>query len=367
MNNLYVPKLTQLPADMISLADYERRAPEFIPYPIFEYIDGGCGDDLTRRSNTSAFDRWQILPRTLQNFSHASTTSQWLNQTLPHPIGLAPVAYQKLVHADGELASAQAAQALDSLYVTSTLSSVTLEDIANQVQSRWFQLYWQHNREDSLALVRRAENSGYQAIVITVDVPVNGLRQRPQRAGFQLPAGITAANLPAQQHSISQLSPGQSAILHGMMSKAPNWDDMVWLRQQTRLPLLLKGILNPLDAGLARDVGIDGLIVSNHGGRSLDGIPASIDMLASVRAQAGDDMLLLLDSGIRRGTDVFKALALGANGVLLGRPLMYGLAIAGALGVAHTMKLLLEELEMTMALAGCATLNDISADHLQRT
>ncbi len=368
MSDLYRPKLTQLPPDMLTLADYERRAPDFMPHPIFEYIDGGCGDDLTRNSNSSSFDRWQILPQTLQNFSRATTATRWFGQTLPHPIALAPVAYQRLVHPQGELASAQAADALGALYCTSTLSSVTLEEIAPQLQQRWFQLYWQGSREQSLSLVRRAEASGYQAIIVTVDVPVNGLRQRPQRAGFHLPDSVRAVNLDGiATPGAHTLNPGQSVILHGIMSAAPDWDDILWLRQQTQLPLLLKGVLNPQDAARARDAGIDGLIVSNHGGRSLDGVASPMQMLAAIRQQCGAEMLLLLDSGVRRGTDVFKALALGANGVLIGRPLLYGLAIAGALGVAHTLKLLLEELEMTMALAGCPTLADIGPERLIQT
>ncbi len=368
MHDFYIPKLKQLPADVISLADYQRLAPDFIPHPIFEYIDAGSGDDITRNSNSSAFDQWQILPRHLQDFTHANTATQWLNNHLPHPIALAPVAYQKLVHADGEIASAQAAEAMDSLYIASTLSSVSLEDIAAHAQRRWFQLYWQNNREQSLRLVRRAEAAGYQAIVITVDVPLNGLRQRPQRAGFTLPEHIQAVNLLGTAPSTHNLNAGQSIILHGVMTQqAPTWNDIQWLRQQTPLPLILKGILNPADAVTAKQYGVDGLIVSNHGGRSLDGVPNSITMISAIRQAAGNEMLILLDSGVRRGTDVFKALALGANGVLLGRPIMYGLAVAGALGVAHSLKLLIAEFELTMALAGCPDASTISSSSLIKT
>lgn len=367
MNNFYTPKLTQLPNDVLSLADYERLAPNFMPHPVFEYIDGGCGDDITRNSNTSAFDRWQILPQVLQDFADANTHCTWLQQVMPHPIALAPVAYQQLVHPDGEVASAKAASAMGSLYVTSTLSSVSMEELAPHTQARWFQLYWQTNRKDTLQLVKRAEVCGYQAIVFTVDVPVNGLRHRPQKAGFQLPPHITAANLtPYNNYSLSSHSSrGESSILHGLMAQAPTWEDIAWLRQQTALPLILKGVLNPRDAAHAKELQMNGVIVSNHGGRSIDGAPNSIDMLSDIRQHMGNDALILLDSGVRRGTDIFKALALGANGVLLGRPVMYGLAVAGALGVAHSIKLLLEELEMTMALAGCPTLQSITSDYLR--
>lgn len=365
MPSVYIPKLTQLPSDLLSLADYERLARDFMPHPTFEYIDGGGGDELTRQANQTAFDSYQILPRSLQDFSRASTHCQLWDQHLAHPILLAPVAYQRLVHPQGELATAAAADAMDSGFICSTLSSFSLEDIARETRRKWFQLYLQPTRAASLELIRRAEAAGYQALVVTIDVPLNGLRQRPQRAGFSLPDDVQAVNLltmpaPAQR----QLNPGQSLILDGVMADAPRWQDIEWLRSQTRLPLLIKGILHPEDARQARDLGADAVIVSNHGGRSLDGVPASVHMLASIRAAVGRDFTLLLDSGIRRGTDIFKALALGANAVMIGRPQIYGLAVAGALGVAHTLKLLREELEMTMALAGTPTLAAISARNL---
>lgn len=366
MPAVYTPKLDQLPADLISLDDYARLAPDFMPHATFEYIDGGVGDDLTRNHNPSAFDRYRILPQTLTDFRHATTCTELLGQTFAHPILLAPVAYQRLVHPQGELASADGAAALDAGFIASTLASCTLEDIGARLQRKWFQLYFQPDRDFTLSLVTRAEQAGYQALVVTVDVPLNGLRQRPQRAGFRLPDDVQAVNLQGMPAPAPRaLEPGQSILLNGVMADAPRWADIEWLRDRTALPIILKGILNPADARRARALGLAGVVVSNHGGRSLDSVPASIDMLAAVRAAVGPDFTVLLDSGIRRGTDIFKALALGANAVLIGRPQIYGLAVAGALGVAHTLKLLREELEMTMALAGTPTLAAIRPECLR--
>lgn len=358
------PKLPQLPADLISLGDYERLAKDFMPAAFFEHIASGVADELTLRRNRSAFDALGLKQRPLGDFSRANTLTRLLGQTLPHPILLAPVAYQKLVHADGELASAEAAEALGAGMLVSTLSSQPLEQIADRLSGpKWFQLYWQPTRSASLALVKRAEHAGYQAIVVTVDVPVSGLRNRAQRAGFQLPPEVTAVNLDAISAPPS-LACGQSRILHGAMALAPTWADIAWLQQHCALPVLLKGITDADTAIKAKAMGIAGLIVSNHGGRSLDGLPASIEALPAIRAAVGSEYPLLLDSGVRRGSDVFKALALGADAVLIGRPILYGLAIAGALGVAHVLKLLLDELEMTMALAGCPCLDQIAPDCL---
>ena len=280
---------------------------------------------------------------------------------------LAPVAYQKLVHPDGERATAQAADALEAGFIASTMSSVSLEDIAAELsKNKWFQLYFQESREWTLSLVRRAEVAGYTALVVTVDVPINGLRNRAQRAGFALPPQVQAVNLhDMPQRSPPTLGPEQSVVFQGLMVSAPSWADLEWLGRQTPLPIIVKGIIHPDDATRVADMGLAGVVVSNHGGRTLDGLPASISALPAVRAALGPDFLVLLDSGIRRGTDIFKAIALGANAVLVGRPQVYALAVAGALGVAHMLRLLREELEVTMALTGCPTLASINSEALR--
>ena len=250
---------------------------------------------------------------------------------------LAPVAAQKLVHAEGELATAQAADATETCMVVSTQASVDMETLANtDTAEKWFQLYFQREREHSLQLVKRAEAAGYSALLVTLDTPIQSLSHRAQRAGFVMPDDVVAVNLNGQQPTSQvSLTPDQSIVFQGMMNEAPRWADMDWLLQQTTLPVIAKGVLHPDDAVRLINMGVKGIVVSNHGGRALDGVPATIDALPAIRKALGDDFPLLLDGGIRSGLDVFKAIALGANAVMIGRPQLYALAVAGALGVAH--------------------------------
>lgn len=365
MNNQYPisSKLDHIPDHVVALSDYERLAVDFIPSPVFEYIHSGAADEITLHNNRTAFDRIQLYNRVLADVSKASTHTQLFGQAFRHPVLLAPVAHQGLVHADGELASAQGASATDSGLVASTLSTFSLEAIAQQQdQAKWFQLYFQPQREKTLQLVRRAESAGYSALVVTVDVPINGLRNRTQRAGFNLPEGLGSGNFPPAENSTPiELTGDESVVFQGIMQQAPGWDDLQWLRDNSQLPILLKGVSHPLDAQRAIACGMDGLVVSNHGGRGLDSVPASIDALRAIRQCIGDQPTVVLDSGIRRGSDVFKALALGANAVMVGRPQLYALAVAGALGVAHMLKLLRDELEVTMALTGCDSITAINS------
>lgn len=368
MNAVYHPKLERPTADLLSLALYEQRARSFMPEPYWAFIAGGAGDESSLAANRQSFDAWQILPRMLVDFAHTHTRTQVLGQWLEHPVMLAPVGYQRLVHPQGELATAEAAAATDTLMQVSSQASVPLADIAGRAARCWFQLYWQAERADSLRLIRQAEDAGYQALVITVDAPVAGGRLRSQLAGFRLPDDVQPVNLrghrPAGQRT---LVAGQSPVLHGMMPDAMVWADVEWVLQQTALPVVLKGILHPEDARRAQQLGVSGLVVSNHGGRTLDASVAPLRMLPAIREAVGPDYALLLDGGLRRGSDVFKALALGADAVMIGRPIYHGLAVAGALGVAHQLQLLRQELEMTMALAGTPTLADIKPTRLLAT
>ncbi|MAZ88642.1 MAG: alpha-hydroxy-acid oxidizing enzyme [Cellvibrionaceae bacterium] len=358
-------KLTQLPNDIVALEDYQRLAPDFIPEPVYTYIRSGGADEHTLRRNSDAFNALSLYNRVLVDFDQANTHTQLLGECFRHPILLAPVAHQGLVHTDAELATAQAADALEAGLICSTLASKPMEQIAaNTTAPKWFQLYFQASRQHTKTLVERAAASGYTALVVTVDVPINGLRNPIQRSGFQLPDNIQAINTASKSQSPVELNPEQSIIFQGLMSEAPTWRDIEWLRQNTQLPIILKGISHPKDAQRALSLGIDGFVVSNHGGRSLDTLPATIDMLPAIRQIVGDTIPVLLDGGVRRGTDIFKALALGADAVLIGRPQIYALAVAGALGVAHMLKLLRDELEVTMALCGCPTLKDINPDCL---
>lgn len=352
--------MSPVPADIVCLADYERHARERLPAPVWAYIAGAGADGLTRRWNREAFDRLKLAGRVLSDMAGAHTRMELFSQTMEAPILLAPVGFQKLAHEDGERATALGAAASGATMVVSTQASTSIEEIAASTPGPfWFQLYMQARREDTLSLLQRAENAGYRAVMLTVDAPVNGLRNDEQRAGFRLPEGIEAVNTSGMQGPVLRSAPGQSPVFQGLLDAAPSWKDVEWLRSRTSLPLLLKGVMSPDDARLAVDAGIDGLVVSNHGGRVLDTLPASIEALPRIAEATAGQVPLLLDGGIRRGTDILKALALGASAVMIGQPIMHGLAVAGAVGAAHIVTLLRTELEVAMALTGRRTIAEI--------
>ena len=357
------PRIESLPEGLVNLADFEAPAQARVDAAAWAYLNGGAGDEITRRANRAAWDGIQLQPRVLRDLAGGHTRVTLLGRELRHPILLAPIAYQRLFHADGELAIAHAAAAQEAGLILSAQASVPLEDIAAPMLADpaagplWFQLYWRDDRDFMRALLQRVEAAGYQALVLTVDAPVHGARDRERRAGFKLPEAIRAVNLGGLKKPLD-LQPGQSALFDGLMPRAATWREIDWLRAESKLPLLLKGVTHADDAreGLAR--GVAGFIVSNHGGRTLDTLPPTAALLPALRAALGPDVPLLVDGGIRRGTDVLKALALGANAVLLGRPYVHALAASGALGVAHALRLLRDELEIAMALSGCKTLAD---------
>lgn len=356
------PPLSRIPADVVAVADYEPLARERMSPQAWAYVAGGAGDELTLRRNRDAFDAIALAPRVLADLSQASTTIELLGQTFAHPILLAPVAYQKLAHSDGELATAHAASALRTGMVVSAQASVTIEDIARATQAPlWCQLYIQPDRACTRELAQRAAAAGCTALMLTVDAPLSGVRNREQRAGFRLPDGVSAVNLAdCVSPEIAPSALGESPVFGtGMLHTAPTWRDVAWLREQSSLPLLIKGIFTPGDARRAVDAGASGIVVSNHGGRTLDTLPATVDALPRVADAIAGDVPVLVDGGIRRGTDVLKALALGASAVLVGRPYIWGLAAAGITGVAHVINMLWAELEIAMALTGCATIRDV--------
>lgn len=356
-------KLQQIPATIASVSDYEPYARERMTEQAWAYIAGGAADEVTLRDNCAAFQRLMLRPRVLQDLAGGHTQLSLFGQSFLHPIVLAPVAFQALVHSEAEMATALGASAMQAGMVVSTQATTLLEDIAGAATGPlWFQLYIQPDRDFTRDLVLRAERAGYQALVVTVDAPVNGLRNREQRSGFAFPAGIEAVNLRGMRGLPPQRGQAGSQILLGsdLLNAAPTWQDLAWLKSLTRLPVLVKGITTAEDAARAVAEGMDGIIVSNHGGRTLDGLPATLDVLPEVVAAVDGRVPVLMDGGIRRGGDVFKALALGAKAVLVGRPYIYGLAAAGATGVSHVLYLLRAELEVTMALAGCRDLAAIS-------
>ncbi|WP_271007900.1 alpha-hydroxy acid oxidase [Paucibacter sp. B51] len=368
------PKLSplqEIPAGIANLADFEAHGQAAVAPEHWAYLNGGAGDEITLRGNRSAWDALQLQPRVLRDLAGGHTRSELLGRTLAHPILLAPIAYQRLAHADGELASAYAAAAQQAGMVLSAQSSMPMEAIAQAFHDEpssgplWFQLYWRDDRDFMLQLLRRVEAAGFQALVLTVDAPVHGARDRERRAGFALPADIRAVNLGGIKKPLN-LQPGQSELFDGLMPRAATWAEIDWLRAHSHLPLLLKGANHPEDAREAVARGVAGLIVSNHGGRTLDTLPPTAALLPRVRAAVGPELPLLVDGGIRRGSDVLKALALGADAVLLGRPYIHALATAGALGVARALRLLRDEFEIAMALCGCKTLDDIGPAQLWR-
>lgn len=357
------PALGSIPADLVSAGDYERYARSFVDDNAWAYLQGGAADELTVAANLEAYREISLLPRMLADVRGGHTHCRLFGETFAHPVFLAPVAYQRLFHPAGELAVALGAGAMAATMVLSTLASCRLEEVAEQASGPlWFQLYWQGSRPASLELVRRAEAAGYRAIVLTVDAPLAGIRNREQRIGFALPAWVSAVNVGNQY--LPTPSAGGSPLFDGLMAVAPGWGDLEWLVGQTALPVLVKGILHPADARLAVDAGARGIVVSNHGGRVLDTTPASLAVLPAIRAVVGAAVPILLDGGVRRGTDIFKAVALGASAVLVGRPYIHALATAGALGVAHLLRMLREELEATMALCGCPDLESIGRQDL---
>jgi 4-hydroxymandelate oxidase len=338
--------------EISTAGDYRAVAAVRLAPEIWRYLEEGAGSQSTLAANQCAFDAIPLMPRPLAGVRGGNTAVALFGQALEHPLLLGSIAYQRLFHPDGECASAMAAVAQGGQMAVSSLASQPLEKIAEAAgRPLWFQLYWQGNRARTLRLLHRAEAAGYGLVMFTVDAPV-------KQATIPLPPEISAVNLEAPLQ-IPALSDGRSAVFDGWMAQAPTWDDLAWLRDNTRLPLVVKGILYHGDAGRVIALGCDGLVVSNHGGRVLDGVPTALDVLPGIVSAVGGRVPVLFDSGIRTGRDAYRALMLGAAAVLVGRPAIWGLAASGALGVAHVLRLLRDELEMTMALCGARTLQDI--------
>lgn len=348
------------------LDDYEALARRCLPAGAWAYLAGGGADELTLRWNREAFAALRLEGRVLADMAGAHTRLTLFEQPFDYPILVAPVAHQRLFHPDGELATARGAAAMRAGQIVSMQASVPFEDIArHSLVAPWCQVYALHDETLMADLLARVEAAGYRAIVVTGDASVNGLRNHEQRAGFTWPADVRAVNLPGGGlPQPDPPAPPASPLFSGFLREAPTWTTLQRVMRATRLPVLLKGVTSPHDARRAIAEGIAGLIVSNHGGRVLDTLPASIEALPRIVEAIDDRVPVLLDGGIRRGTDVLKALALGARAVLVGRPCMYGLAVNGPTGVAHVLALLRAELEVAMTLTGCTTLTRITKDVL---
>ena len=339
----------------LTVDDYEALARERMERSAYDYYAGAAGDERTLAANRDAFSRLPLRPRVLVDVSAIDLKTSVLGRSIAFPILLAPTAFNRLAHDEGEKAAARAAAASGTLMIGSTLSTCPLEEVAACGSGAlWFQLYVYKDRALTQELIARAERCGYGALVLTVDTPLLGRRYRDARNGFVLPEGLSMRNFDAAMSAVARWGAHSSfsAYVHDLFDATLTWDAVDWLRTQTRLPILLKGILTAEDAQRAVDAGVQGIVVSNHGGRQLDGAPASIDALPEVVDAVAGRVEVLMDGGVRRGTDVLKALAFGARAVCIGRPYLWGLAAAGEDGVRDVLRILRDELSLAMALSG---------------
>jgi len=330
--------------------DFEAIARSRMERAFYDYYAGGAEDEVTLAANRGAFAEVFLRPRVLVDVSRIETSTTFLGISVSMPVVIAPTAFHRLAHPDGELATAKAAGGARTLMVASTGSTYTLEEIARAASGPlWFQLYVYKDRSLARNLIQRAERAGYKALCLTVDTPRLGSRERDVRNQLVLPPGIEMRNLVEAGFDMSETS----LLAHRQLDCSLTWDAVAWLRSETKLPILLKGILAAEDAALAVQHGADGVIVSNHGGRQLDGAEATLRALPRVVDAVAGRAEVLMDGGVRRGTDVLKALALGARAVLVGRPCLWGLAAAGEEGVARVLEMFRQELMLAMALCGC--------------
>jgi 4-hydroxymandelate oxidase len=355
-------------SQLLNLLDYESLALQHLSQMAFDYYASGAWDEVTLRDNRSAFDRFRLRPKMLVDVSNRDLTTTILGHILQFPLLIAPMAFQCLANPEGEIATARAAAKAGVGMILSTLATKSIEEVAtvginsSPAPLNWFQLYIHRDRGLTQALIERAYSAGYKALCLTVDAPLLGRRERDQRNHFSLPSGMQLANISSLSglgipHNDSE-SDLFTYFAH-QLDPSITWKDLDWIQSISPLPLVLKGILRADDAVRAVEAGAKAIIVSNHGGRQLDGAIASLNALPEVVDAVAGSADVLVDGGIRRGTDVLKALALGAKAVLLGRPILWGLAVAGEEGVAHVLQLLRDEIDVSMALCGCRGIQDI--------
>ena len=365
----------QTPTVPVAVAELEARAREAMDERAANYVFAGAGSEETMRANREAFDRRRIVPRMLRDVAERDLSTTVLGTPMPAPLMLAPIGVQAIVHEQGELATARAAAALGLPTIASTAAHFSLEEIAEAAGEgpRWFQLYWPNDRALAESIVKRAERAGYQAIVLTVDTFVPGWKSRDlQQAWLPFLNGMGVANYfhdPVFRAALEKPpEEDQGAATGHFLTVQANpsltWDDLDWLRDLTSLPIVVKGIQHVDDAREAARRGLDGIVVSNHGGRQVDGAIGSLDALPPIAEAVGDDLAVLFDSGVRSGADVVKALALGADAVLIGRPYLWGLALEGQRGVETVLKMVLAELDLTMALCGYTSPDRLGPDAL---
>ena len=368
---------SERPAQPVAWAELERAAEESLEERAVAYVWGGAGSEDTMRANLEAFRAWRIVPRVMRDISARDLSTEVAGTSLPAPVLLAPVGVQKVLHDEGELATARAAATLGLPLIVSTASSTSMEDVAEAggpEAPRWYQLYWPNDRELAESLVRRAEASGHSAIVLTVDNSIVGWKPRDlQQAYLPFLEGVgieqyltdpvfrAALEKPPEEDKMAAVG----HFLGVFSNPSLTWDDLEWLAEITTVPVIVKGVLHPDDAREASERGMAGGVVSNHGGRQVDGAIASLDALPAIADAVGDEMAVLFDSGVRSGADVFKALALGADAVLIGRPYLWGLALAGQEGVETVLRCILGELDLTLALSGHTSPESVDSSVLQ--
>jgi len=343
--------------ELLNVWDYERVAAERLEAGAHGYYAGGAGDELTLRDNVAAFQRWQLRQRVLIDVSDATTATTVLGHELSMPLLVAPVAFQRVAHPDGEVGMARAAHAAGTAMCLSTLATATPAEIAETGVQRWFQLYVFRDEQMTVELIARARDAGFTAILLTVDAPVVGRRERDFRTGFTIPPEITVASL-----GQGGVTPAEA---FAQVSDSLSWRDLESVAAQAGLPVLVKGVLTAEDARLACEHGAAGVVVSNHGGRQLDGVSATLDALPEVAEAVDGRIEVLLDGGVRRGGDVVKALALGANAVLAGRAPLWGLAVDGEAGARRVLELLRDEILVALKLTGCTSPAAVTRDRVQ--
>ncbi len=359
--------------ELVNVFDFETLARETLPRQAYDYYASGAQDEVTLRDNRAAYERLSLAYRVLVDVSRRDLATTVFGQPVSMPVLVAPTAFHRLATADGELATVRAAGAAGTVMILSTLSTTSIEEVVAAASGPvWFQLYVYKDRKATEGLVRRAEAAGCRALVLTVDAPLLGRRERDVRNRFRLPPGLAVVNLLPEGYGEMAPAPsdsGLAAYVASFLDPSLTWKDVAWLRSITDLPVVVKGIVRPDDALRAAEAGVAGIVVSNHGGRQLDTAPATLDVLPEVvdaLAAHGHTIEVLMDGGVRRGTDVVKALALGARAVLVGRPVLWGLAAGGEAGAATVLRLLRDELDLAMALAGAPTIADITRDLVRR-
>ncbi|KAM1717016.1 hypothetical protein ACFX11_024908 [Malus domestica] len=352
-------------SEPVNVNEYQELARQALPKMYYDYYTGGAEDQHTLKENVEAFRRITLRPRILVDVSRVDMSTTVLGCKISAPIMLAPTAMHQLAHPEGEVATARAAAACNTIMILSYMSTCTVEEVASSCNAvRFFQIYVYKRRDISAQMVRRAEKNGYKAIVLTADTPRLGRREAdiknkmvaPQLRNFE---GLISTEVDSDEGS------NLEAFAKGTFDASLCWEDIGWLKSITNLPILIKGVLTHEDARKAMEVGVAGIVVSNHGARQLDYTPATISVLEEVVHAVGGKIPVLFDGGIRRGTDVFKALALGAQAVLVGRPVVYGLAANGKRGVKRVIEMLKDEFELTMALSGCPSIRDITRSHVR--